>query len=145
MRFILQPDVDIHTVAVDELRQDVAIEGVVPVGPIDHLFAVHIDIGVTHRTVEHERVEAVFVHRHAGMIVPFSHPRQTAASAGLPSRFLLAVLHDDNLLQVVVTVERTADSPIVRYLYGAPGGVHICYLVRRFLPELPCRQQSADG
>ena len=106
--FVLQEDIDVDAVAGDELRQDVAVEGVVAVRPIDHFLAVHIDVGMAHRAVEDESVELLLIYFHARAVVAFAHPRKASATTGFPGRLFLAVLYDDDFLQVVGSVERPA-------------------------------------
>ena len=137
LRFVLQIDIDIHAVAGDQIRQDIAVEGVIPVRPIAYFFAIHIHVRMRHGTIDNKGVEAFFVNGYAGMIMSFAHPRESTATTGFPCRFAFAVLPYDDLLQVVRTVKRSADRPIMRNGYLLPNGV-----LRRILRELPLAQQS---
>ena len=89
-------------------------------------------IRVTHRAVKDKRIELILVYFHARAVMPFTHPRQTSATTGLPGRLFLSILHDDHFLQVIRTVERTADGPIMRNSDVLPYGI-----VRSVLRELP--------
>ena len=46
LRFVLQEDINVHAISVEQLRQDIAVKGVVAVRPVADLLAVDIDIGV---------------------------------------------------------------------------------------------------
>ena len=126
-----------YAVAGDQLREDVAVERIISVRPIDHLFAVDIDVGMRHRAVEDEGIELILIHFDAGAVMALAHPRQTTATAGLPGRLFLAVLHDDHFLQVIGPVERTADGPVVRNNDIFPSGI-FC----RVLCELPLTNEG---
>ena len=72
--------------------------------------------------------------------MPFAHPWQTTATAGLPCCFLFAVLNDNNLLQVIAPVKWTADCPVVRDSNVPILADRIVLLVKH--GELPVCQQT---
>ena len=116
--FVLQIDIYIHTVAVEQPGQDIAVKRVVAVRPVAHFFAVDIHVSMRHCAIEHQRVPLGCIHSDTRVVVAFTHPWQTTATSCLPRGFLLAVLHNDYLLQVIRTVKWSADSPIVGYADG---------------------------
>ena len=142
--FVLQKDIDIHGVGGDEVGEDVAIERVVAIGPIDDLFAVDIDVGVAHGTIEDEGVELVLIDFDACAVVAFSHPWESTAAPGFPGRLVLSVLYDDDFLEVVLSVKRSADCPVVGDGHFAPNGIDVRHLSRRLLAELPGGQKGAN-
>ena len=126
------------------MGEDVTIESVVSVGPIYHLFVVDIDVGVAHRAIEDEGVELVSIDFDARAVVAFSHPRESTAAPGFPGRLVLSVLYDDDFLEVVLAVKRSADCPVVRDGHFAPNGIDVRHLSRRLLAELPGGQEGAN-
>ena len=135
LRLVLQIHIYIHAVPGNQFRQYIAIERIIPVWPINDLLAVHIHIRVTHRSIKNQRVELILLHRHTCPVVPFTHPRQSSATSGLPTRLSLAVLHNYHFLQIVRTIKRTTDGPVVRNRHILPNGVARCVV-----GELPFAQ-----
>ncbi len=142
--FVLQKNINIHGVGGDEVGEDVTIESVVSVGPIDHLFAVDIDVGMTHGTIEDEGVELVLIDFDARAVVAFAHPRESTAAPGFPGCLVLAVLYDDDFLKVVLPIKRSADCPIVGDGHFAPNGIDLRHLNRRLPAKLPGGQEGAN-
>ena len=111
------------------------LERIVAVGPEDSLLAIHKDTGLTHGTIKLQHI----THRHAVGHLPAAHlllrcdevstvpphpgPGKTTGTSCLPSSHLLAILGHCHLLQVVVTMEGTIDSPVVRNHYLLPFGI----------------------
>lgn len=129
------------------------MEGVVAVGPIAGFLPVDIDLGFIHGTVEEQGVTlrgGVGRRGERGDVrgVPRgAHVGETARTPRFERGEGLAVLPDGDVLQVVLAVEWSVDSPVVGdgdqlpRLVGGRGHLMVGLLEG----ELPRGEQGGDG
>ena len=121
LRFVLQANRQhiILTILIQQFR-NVAMERIIAKRPKTGFFPIDVHTGFTHGSVKNQR------YLFAGRNIEFrtipanAHIRQSAGTPCLNGCLLLKILCNGNILQIVVAVERSEDSPIVRYADRLP-------------------------
>ena len=121
LRFVFQMHrQDICLAVGTKQRRDVAVKGVVAVGPKDGLCSIDIDLRFTHRAFKDE-TDLLARRGTEGRAIPsFTNVGQTARASRLDRCLRLEVLGDCHFLQVVVTREGTGDCPVMGNIYTLP-------------------------
>ena len=97
------------------IRSDIYAEGIIAVSPIACTFSVYEDCRFAHRTVEVKHGVRQLGNVNPTTIMSLAYPGQGTRTARLLCSLLLAVLLNGHALQVPFLVERSVNSPVVRY------------------------------
>ena len=103
-----------------QIGRNVDEETVVAVRPESRFLSVHKYLRLAHSSIEEQRGTPCGVDREGRSIPPYSRIRQSTRAPCLFRGLRLTVLRNGHALQVVVTVERPRDGPVVRDAHGLP-------------------------
>ena len=102
----------------------VAPERIVSVWPEEDLLSSDEYLSLTHSSVEKQyvpaSVECPCCHIQLAPVCAFAFIWQSSGSSGLDGSRFFSVLDDCNVLQVVGSVERPVDGPVVRDIHLLP-------------------------
>lgn len=96
------------------------MERIVTEWPEAGFLPIDIDAGFAHGSIKDEVYLFGSIGLEGGAIPPYPHIGQSTRTAGLHRGFFLKVLCHGHLLQIVIAIEGTIDSPIVRHTYYLP-------------------------
>ena len=111
---VLEADADLIVLAVGgQEGGDVAVEGVVAVGPEYDFLSVDVDPRLAHGAVEEQGRLLARSHVDCPLVPADPNVWQASRASGLDRGGLLAVLDYCDRLQVIVPAERAVDGPVV--------------------------------
>ena len=121
LRFVLQPHGKrIGFSVLIYIRCDIAMERVIAERPEAGFLPVDIDTGFAHGSVKNQCSLFAGGNGKGGAIPAYAYIRQSARASGLYRSLFFEILRDGYFLQIVVTVERSVNGPIVRHGYRLP-------------------------
>ncbi len=117
---------------------------VVAVGPICHFFAIDFYMCVAHCSVKDKRYTATdsICHVKCSAVCAFSNERQPSCTTGFYGFFLFSILLYSYSLQVVFSVKRPVNGPVMRYAYLLPAGSGVRCTFGKFPAVVECRDYS---
>ena len=96
------------------------MERVIAERPEAGFLPVDIDTGFAHGSVKNQCSLFAGGNGKGGTIPAYAYIRQSARASGLYRSLFFEILRDGYFLQIVVTVERSVNGPIVRHGYRLP-------------------------